>query len=207
MSKREAEIDAACPVVAWQFNLRYGSGVQHPRPKDFAYVLGWANLHNSAGIADIVHSYDSGTNPVVGDRIEAYCLRLDRELFDLDKRDPDRKIWQRGPVSDPLVLEALETAAVFAHGRAAWFPDAVTLNSSRFFLSFQQITAYHQQVEAVDLTAYDTQAHLLYHARLERERAEKAVAQLKRDAADLLSAIAAVEAALNEERIKASEMV
>jgi hypothetical protein len=46
------------------------------------------------------------------------------------------------------------------------------------------------------------QAHLLYHARLERERAEKAVGQLKRDAADLLSAIAAVEAALNEERIK-----
>jgi hypothetical protein len=44
------------------------------------------------------------------------------------------------------------------------------------------------------------QAHILYHARFsaQPEHAEKTFTQLKRDAADLFEAIAAVEAAMNE---------
>jgi hypothetical protein len=44
------------------------------------------------------------------------------------------------------------------------------------------------------------QAHVLYHARFsaQPEHAEKTFTQLKRDAADLFEAIAAVEAAMNE---------
>jgi hypothetical protein len=34
------------------------------------------------------------------------------------------------------------------------------------FLSFPQVTAYHGRVEAVELTAYDTQDNVLYHERI-----------------------------------------
>ena len=147
-------------------SLHRGYRDQHPRPSDLAYVLGWGGLSGSTEIVEILHSSNSGANPIVGDRIEAYALRLNRTLSDLDKLDSKRKIWLRGPVSEPLLVEALETAVRFARSEATWFPESEVLNSPRFFLSFQQITAYHQQTEAVDMTAYDTQTHILYHAEI-----------------------------------------
>jgi hypothetical protein len=123
----------------------------HRQPDDLTLVLGRVDLEGSATIREVVHSYNSGALSMDGDRVDAYCLRLDRELHDLDQRNQGKGTWQRGPLGDPLVLRALQTAV---------------LNSSRFFLSFPQITAHHQEVESVDLTAYDTESHLLYHAEI-----------------------------------------
>lgn len=155
---------AVLALVGLSLHGRYRD--QHPRPTDLAYILGWAGLGGSTEIVEILHSYNSGANPVVGDRVEAYALRLSRTLSDLDRTDSKRKVWQRGPISEPLLVEALETAVRFARSEAAWFPESEVVNSPRFFLSFQQITAYHQQTEAVDMTAYDTQTHILYHAEI-----------------------------------------
>ena len=76
--------------------------------------------------------------------------RSGRTLSNLDKTDSKNKVWQRGPISEPLLVGALETAARFARSEAVWFPESEVVNSPRFFVSFQQITAYHQQIEAVE---------------------------------------------------------
>jgi hypothetical protein len=138
----------------------------HRQPDDLTLVLGRVDLEGSATIREVVHSYNSGALSMDGDRVDAYCLRLDRELHDLDQRNQGKGTWQRGPLGDPLVLRALQTAVLFTRDDAPWFPDTAVLNSSRFFLSFPQITAHHQEVESVDLTAYDTESHLLYHAEI-----------------------------------------
>lgn len=53
------------------------------------------------------------------------------------------------------------------------------------------------------------QAHLMYYTRFNAKRADtaKAFAQLKRDAEDLMAAVAAVEAALEGRAIETSEAV
>jgi hypothetical protein len=139
---------------------------QHdPGPADLAYIINWADLNNSAKIAEVVHSYASERHVLSDDYVKAYCIRLDKPpVFELEKTRPERSIWVRAPTSDPLLVQAVETAALFVRKHASWFPETDALNSPRFMLSFPQITAYHGQVEAVDLTAYDTEDHLLYHA-------------------------------------------
>ena len=136
---------------------------KHPRPVDLGYILGWAGLAGDTQIVEILHSYNSGTSPVIGDRTDVYALRLSRTLSDLDKPDSKVKVWLRGPVTEPLLVEPFETAM---RSVPDWFPESKVVNSQRFFLSFQRITAYHLQIEAVDLTAYDTQTHILYHAEI-----------------------------------------
>jgi hypothetical protein len=155
---------AVLALVGLSLHGRYRD--QHPRPTDLAYILGWAGLAGDTEIVEVLHSYNSGANPIVGDRVEVYALRLSRTLSDLDKANSKTKVWQRGPVGEPLLVEALETAVRFARSEAPWFPESEIVNSSRFFLSFQTITAYHQQTEAVDMTAYDTDTHILYHAEI-----------------------------------------
>ena len=135
-----------------------------PGKESLGYIVNWADLGDSVKITEVVHSYSSERNWVSGDRLNFYCLRLDKPLADLDRRTPETDTWVHAPVSDRLLLEAIKTATTFSRNGAPWFPEEGILNSRRFFLSFPQVTAYHGRVEAVDLTAYDTQEHLLYHA-------------------------------------------
>ena len=136
---------------------------QSPRPDDLAYIVNWANL-GSARIVGVRHAYVSRRNWIVGDQVKAYCLKLDQPLTLSPSSDPDRQVWL-AQVTDPLLVEAITTASSFpADAGAGWFPTAAALNSGRFMLSFPEVTAYHGQVEAVKLTAYDTQEHLLYHS-------------------------------------------
>ena len=136
---------------------------QSPRPADLAYIVNWANLGGSR-IVSVRHAYVSRRNWIVGDQVKAYCLKLDQPLKLSPSSDPDRQVWL-AHVTDSLLVEAITTASSFAaDGGGSWFPTAAALNSGRFMLSFPEVTAYHGQVEAVKLTAYDTQEHLLYHS-------------------------------------------
>ena len=132
------------------------------RPKDLVYILNWAGL-DSSRIVEVRHAYVTPANPIVGDQTRAYCLKLDHPLRLAPSLEPDR-VWV-GPVSDSLLLEALQTATSFpADAGVSWFPNPADLNSGRFLLSFEEVTARHGVVHAVTLTAYDTRDDLLYHS-------------------------------------------
>ena len=132
------------------------------RPGDLVYILNWAGLDGSR-IIEVRHAYVGDRNPMVGDQTKAYCLKLDHPLRLTPSPEPNR-VWL-GPVTDSLLLEALNTATAFpAEAGVGWFPSAAELNSGRFMLSFPELTAHHGRVEAVKLTAYDTRDDLLYHS-------------------------------------------
>jgi hypothetical protein len=153
-----------CLAVAGVYGLRTRAHRldNNPSSSDLQYILGWAGLGNSR-IVEIVHAYASQKNVLVGDQTKAYSLRLDR--FPEEPRSERPLQWVEGPLRDPLVVEAIKTATMFPRDAGCdWFPSADAVNSDRFYLSFPEITAYHGQVEAVVMTAYDRKERILYHA-------------------------------------------
>lgn len=135
----------------------------NPSESDLQYILNWAGLSDSR-IVEVAHAYVSAKNVIVGDQTKAYGVRIDK--FPEPPPRSERSLqWVVGPLVDPLVVDAIKTATLFPRDAGcAWFPSAEAVNSDRFYLSFAEITAYHGQVEAVVMTAYDRKDRILYHS-------------------------------------------
>jgi hypothetical protein len=133
-----------------------------PTPGGLQYVLNWADLGTRSRILAVLNTcVDS---PIVGDYVRAYSLKIDG-FPEAIVGSGLQSTWVKGPVADPLLVEAIATAASFPrHMGCDWFPAADLLNSDRFYLSFFEVTAFHGRTESVKLTAYDRAAQLLYHS-------------------------------------------
>ena len=134
----------------------------NPDASELSYILNWGELGDHSKITSVARSCITPRNFLVGDQTKVYDLSVSpiaRETWQLENI---QEHWQQGPIADPIIIEAMETATLFANSAGCgWFPN---LNSSRFFLSFPRITAYNRRVEAVQVTAYDTKSHHIYHA-------------------------------------------
>ncbi|HYO76389.1 MAG TPA: hypothetical protein VE010_08000 [Thermoanaerobaculia bacterium] len=155
-------VGAAVLVASW----RAAAKQRAPTVRDVAYILNWADVGNLTEIQQIECAFASKRNWLVGDQTKIYIFRV-RPLPDaaFAGRDDDSETWRRGPFSESLHVRALETAALFAANTpCSQFPSLDMLNSPRFFVSFQTITAYQGQTEAVIVTAYDTRTATIHHA-------------------------------------------
>lgn len=136
----------------------------HPTTGHLEYIINWAELGPHTQIVEIERACADLPNLMQGDRVRAYKLRLAAfppEVLKFGDRNP----WVKPPLSDPLLVQAISTAAMFVSSDGCtWFPSAEDLNSERFYLSFPQLSAFHGQVEGVDLTALEIATQALYHA-------------------------------------------
>jgi hypothetical protein len=136
-----------------------------PLVSDLAHVLSWANINNRTRIERIDCAHASTRNWLVADQTKVYTFRvkpLPESAFAAENEH--LATWMRGPFTESLNLRALETAVMFARQSPCAFPQLATLNSPRYFVSFQTITAHHGQTETVVITAYDTQTATIHHA-------------------------------------------
>jgi hypothetical protein len=137
-----------------------------PDPGDLAYVLSWAEIGHRTRVTRIDCAYASRRNWLAGDQTKVYIFRVSpvpESVF--VARDNHFAVWKKGPFTESLYARALETAVVFAQDTpCVQFPTLGTLNSSRFYVSFQEIAAHHGRLERVIVTAYDTRAATIHHA-------------------------------------------
>jgi hypothetical protein len=127
------------------------------RPFDPQYVLNRGRLQTH--VQAVVCSHESERNWLAGDQTRVYAMRVNP--ISVESFDPE--IWRRGPLHDPSLRNALETAELFARQTTCATPALAELDSDRFFLSFPSVTLNDGRAENLEITAYDTREAMLYH--------------------------------------------